>query len=128
MQIFAKMTVPVKFDEICLEIEFHVARDRDFYYDCLIGRNAVQHPDVAVVMDTSGCKVTCTRLNNISKPMNTDDKPSLPNSDPDFKQQTEMISHLDNTLQNKITEIFQKYPNILPSETNIGTVKTGEMT
>lgn len=60
--------------------------------------------------------------------MNTDDKPSLPNSDPDFKQQTEMISHLDNTLQNKITEIFQKYPNILPSETNIGTVKTGEMT
>ena len=123
LHIFGKVTVPVKFDDVCLEIEFHVARDKDFFYDCLIGRNAIQYPDIAVVIDFSGCRLTRTHLpepigviNQVSDSVNNE-----------FKQLRESISHLDSFLQTKIIQIFEKFPSVLPSPDNIGTVKTGEM-
>lgn len=123
LHIFGRITVPVKFDETCIEIEFNVARDSDFHYDCLIGRNIVHYPDISVVMDSTGCRVirnTSTVRIKIVNQIETciEDK---------LDQLSESIRHLDTTLQVKIQRIFEKYPSVLPSENNIGTVKTGEM-
>lgn len=123
LYIFAQVTAPVKFDDICLEIEFYVARDGDFYYDCLIGRNAIQYPDIAVILDSSGCRLTRTCL-PLSKCVINHVSNSL---DDEMVQLNESISHLDYNLQMKIKNVFEKFPSVLPLQNHIGTVKTGEM-
>lgn len=49
--------VTVQFDGLNLELDVYVARDCDLRYDLLIGRNAVQYPDVEIVTDAAGCRL-----------------------------------------------------------------------
>lgn len=123
LHIFGRITVPVQFDDTCIEIEFNVARNTDFRYDCLIGRNITQYPDISILMNSEGCKViqiessmTAGEVNQVESGVNDQGN-----------QLNESISHLETNLQSKIKALFEKYPAVLPSEDNIGTVKTGEM-
>lgn len=123
LHILGRITVPVRFDEICVEIEFNIARDSDFRYDCLIGRNIIQHPDISIIIDSNSCKVVRKRPLVADEAVNQIE-PSVISQ---FEQLNESIGHLDIDLQNKIKNLFEKYPLVLPSENNIGTVKTGAM-
>lgn len=121
--ISSKISLPVRFSNDHLEIEFCVANDSDCHYDCLIGRNAVQNPNVAIVLDFSGCRlerVNYTDSVNIISPPNTTDN--------HIQDLVELTSHLDISLQHKIRNIFDKFPKVMPNSNYISTVKTGEMT
>lgn len=121
--ISSKVSLPVKFNNNNLEIEFCVANDADCYYDCLIGRNAVQNSNVAIVLDSSGCKLEQL---NYTESVNT---VNVPNAIDDHVQDIlELTSHLDLNLQHKIINILTKFPKVLPNSNYISTVKTGEMT
>lgn len=59
LHIFAKLTIPAKFDDVCLGIEFYVTKDKEFSYDCLIGRNIIEeYSNITVVIDSLGCRIT----------------------------------------------------------------------
>lgn len=114
------ISVMVQFEGVGLELDLHVARDNDCHYDLLIGRNAIQHPDIEIIADASGCRLvrksiikTCLlpEVNAIFQSSNLDDLRSS-------------LQHLDIELQNKIINIFEKHPSVL-NET--GNVVTGEL-
>lgn len=115
--IFATVTVLVQFEEICLELEINVARDQDFKYDLLIGRNAVQYPDIGIITDFSGSRL-------FRKPIEAIMVVNLMTSLSDFSELTKQIEHLDYDLQTKIKNIFLKYPSVQDENS---TVKTGEL-
>lgn len=122
LHIFGKITVPVKINEICIEIEFKVARDSEFHYDCLIGRDIVQYSDISVVMDSMGCRVTRRATSLLTDVVNYTET-----STNELGLLDNLVYHLDIDLQNKIKTIFDKFPLVIPSEHNIGTVKTGSL-
>lgn len=111
------ITVIVQFDSMCLELDVHVVRDCDIRYDLLIGRNAVEYPDIEILTDSSGC-----RLVRKSVEIKTEVNFISLMSELDILRTK--IEHLSLELQNKIKSIFNKYPSVL-DET--GTVKTGEL-
>ncbi|CAB3251765.1 unnamed protein product [Arctia plantaginis] len=57
LNTYGKITVPVRFDDVCIELELHVVTDDNFAYDCLIGQDAVNYADIAIVTDISGTKI-----------------------------------------------------------------------
>lgn len=118
----AKISVPVRFENVALQLELYVVKDNDFNFDCIIGANAVQYPDVAIVSN-------CMRTTIVQVPPSSIDfkKPvinSIEVGEPDLSS---FINHLDRNLQKQIKDIFLKYPSVISSE-NIGTVQTGELT
>jgi transposase InsO family protein len=117
IHIFAMISVVVKFDDVCIELDIHVARDCDVRYDLLIGRNAVKYPDIEIVTDLSGSRL-------VRKPVSTKTEVNLATSASDLSELTSRLEHLDDNLQEQVKQMFQKYPSVL-AET--GTVKTGEL-
>lgn len=120
MKVFAKITVPVKFDELCIELDIFVITDTDFEYGLLIGRNAIQHPDIALVTDYLGSRLVRKSITKSSYNVNLIQNVNL-NS---IMELSGAINSLDHQLQDRIRAIFQKYPSVLD---NIGHVKTGEL-
>lgn len=119
LYVFAMITVPVKFSEVCLELDLYVVSDLKFIYDCIIGRNVVQHPDIAIVSDCSGTKLIRKEYFPISCVY--DEQNSIA-ADLSF-----CISHLNPDIQLHIKNIFHKYPSVLPCSGNTSTVNTGEL-
>lgn len=107
----------VQFQEVCLELDIHVVRDNDFQYNLLIGRNAVQYPDVQIVTDSLGSQL-------FRKPVQTKTEVNVLTDISELNELTSKIEHLDLELQEKLRKNFQKYPSVL-DETS--TVKTGEL-
>lgn len=124
LHVFAKVNVPVQFNDLSINLELYVAKDEDFRYDCIIGRNVIQNSNVAVVLDSSGTKLV--KLKN--KPdlfIGSFKKQSIPSVD--SKYLAEALGHLEASLQNSIITILQKYPSILPSDDHISTVTTCQL-
>jgi hypothetical protein len=122
VHIFATLTIPVRFQELCIELDVHVARDSDFSYDFLIGLNAVQHNDIEIIVDQCGCRLARKCLPGLDNKVNT---MIIQNG-----SSTELLSkieHLQEHLQTKISVIFEKYHAVLYSPDNVRTVKTGEL-
>lgn len=115
--VFAIITVLVQFNEVCIELDIHVVRDYDFQYNLLIGRNAVQYPDIQIVTDSFGSRL-------FRKTVQTGTEVNMVNNMSELTNLTSKIEHLDLELQIKIRKIFQEYPSVL-DETS--TVKTGEL-
>lgn len=118
IHIFAIVTVPVKFNEVCLELDLYVARDQDFCYDLLIGRNAVKYPDIEIITDSSGCRFVRKHIESKT------DKVNLICSQAELLELNLNLDHLDCDLQQKIKQIFEKFPSVLGE---MGVVKTGEL-
>lgn len=114
IHIFALITEIVQFEGLALELDINVVRDDAFCYDLLIGRNAVSFPDIEIITDSEGCRLSrklCAPLaevNLVSEPC----------------ELISRIDHLPVDLQDKIINIFEKYPLVL-GET--GSVQTGEL-
>lgn len=125
LHVSSKILVPVRFEDVCLELEMYVARDCDFQYDCIIGRNAVQFPDIKIVTDSSGSKLTRIPTSDQNCPIVC--AVDLTTTVSNMSILTDKICHLDKDLQKQIHDIFQKYPSVLPSPDSISTVKTGEL-
>lgn len=113
--------MPVKSADLCIELDIYVVRDNDCRYDLLIGRNAVQFPDIEIVTDALGSRLvrkeiptSKTEINFIENFRNSGQLPEL----------YATLAHLDNDLQDKIKAIFQKYPSVFDV---VGNVKTGEL-
>lgn len=118
--MFAKITAPVKVNELCIELDIFVIEDANFEYDLLIGRNAIQHPDIILVTDYLGSRLVRKSVTKSSFNVNLIQK-----DDQHFVMElASAISHLDQKLQDEIKAIFKKYPSILD---DIGHVKTGEL-
>lgn len=120
LHAFAKILVPVRFEEVCLELEVYVVRDSELHYDCIIGRNAVQYPDIAIVSDVNGSRLV--RLPSSSKMQSHIN--AFHNHQADI---SEALSHLEPSLQQNIINIFDKYPSVLSRSGKLSTVETGEL-
>lgn len=123
LHIFALITVIVEFEGLHLELDAHVARDTDFHYDFLIGRNAVQYPDIAIVTDSAGCRITRTtefQLENFINELSYTEVNPL-------DELAAGIEHLDDDLQIQVKKVFEEFPSVLPLPGSISTVKTGEL-
>ncbi|KAF9410713.1 hypothetical protein HW555_010282 [Spodoptera exigua] len=55
----------VRFDDLCIELDIFVVKDTDCSYDLLIGRNAIQHPDIEIVTDSLGSRLYPSVLESI---------------------------------------------------------------
>ena len=112
--------VPVIFDDLRIELDIFVVSDIDCSYELLIGRNAIQHSDIEIVTDSLGSRLRRKSvpersfLNMLQKHCHGDS----------FSELSFIMAHLDDSLQNKIKAIFQKYPSVLEA---IGSVKTSEL-
>lgn len=113
---FGKITVPVHFNDVCIELDLNVVSN-DFVYDCIIGQDVVKYADIAIITDTSGTKLVRKNIVNLSK-NNLENNQNL---------LSESVQNLDKKLQDKIITIFDKYPRILPTEDYIGNVNTGKL-
>lgn len=117
LQVFAKIKIPVKFEDFCIRLDVFVVKDSDFCYDLLIGRNAIQHPDLEIVTNHLGSRLVRKHITTSGSDINIIwDDPS--------SELSSKISHLDNVTQGSISAIFLKYPSVLNSN---GHVKTGEL-
>lgn len=94
LHVFAVITVPVQFKEICLELDIYVARDSNFYHDLIIGINAVEFPDVEIITDSCGSRLV--RKSNLEKTQELNIISTLPEP---FELN---IGHLSNELQEKV--------------------------
>lgn len=122
VHIFATITAPVKFEDVCIELDLYVARDVDFRYDLLIGRNITKYPDISIVMNSAGCKIQRIHL-----PYTDEANMAEFDENDAIADLHTKIAHLDSELQDKICEVFNKHPNVLASPNHIGNVKTGEL-
>lgn len=92
-------------------------RDSDFQYDLLIGRNAIQYPDIELITDMTGSRL-------VRKYVQTEKCVNFFSDSTDLSVLLSKIEHLDSNIQECIMDIFQKYPSVLHQS---GTVKTGEL-
>lgn len=122
IHISAIITVPVKFEDVCIELDLHVARDQDFPYELLIGRNVVSHPDIQITVDSEGCRLAWKELASAATIYLANDNPYHA-----FDELQSCIQNLDTNLQESIIKIFKKHPNVLPTPTHIGNVQTGQL-
>lgn len=122
---FAKILVPIQFDDVCLELDLYVVEDFNFPCDCIIGKNAIQLPDIAIVSDSKGSRLIRTPLPpSVTHHVNMIQCASTEN---DFANLTNSIKNLDPSLQQNIMSIFKKYPSVLPSQNVTSTVTTGQL-
>lgn len=93
--VFAIISVIVQFEGVCLELDINVVGDNILRYDLLIGRNAVNYPDIEIITDSSGCRLS-RKLCEISPEVN------LVSSLFESSELTSKIEHLSVDLQEKI--------------------------
>lgn len=122
LQGFAKIKVPVRFQDLCIELVIFVVRDTDCHYDLIIGRDCVRYPGIEIVTDSLGSHLVQKRLPISNLEINSLNIESISNQ---FSELSTAIAHLDTDLQDKIEAIFQKYPSVLEP---VGNVRTGELT
>jgi hypothetical protein len=121
LNVFAMIKVPVKSNDVCIELDIYVVRDDSCRYDLLIGRNAVQHSDIEIITDALGSRLVRKTLPTSNSEVN------LVESVDDIQHVSELsstLAHLDNHLQDKVKAIFQKYPSVFDV---VGNVKRGEL-
>lgn len=121
LDVFAKIKAPVKFDDLCIELDIFVIKDSDCRYDLLIGRNAVQYPDIEMVTDSFGSRLVRRVLPSPNLEVNSLQEDSVSGQ---LSELTASTAHLDDDLQDKIKAIFLKYPSVFEV---IGNVNTGEL-
>lgn len=122
LEISGKITVPVRFDNIFIELDLFVVNDQTINYNLLIGRNAVEYPDIEIITDCEGSKIQRKTPNNVNLHVNT-----LLQLDYCNIQMAELKSkliHLEGNLQNQIIDIFERHIAIL---NKTGSVTTGEL-
>ncbi|KAH9641258.1 hypothetical protein HF086_016431 [Spodoptera exigua] len=66
---FGKITVPVRFNDVCIELDLNVVSN-DFVYDCIIGQDVVKYADIAIITDTSGTKLVRKNIVNLNRATN----------------------------------------------------------
>lgn len=71
LKVFGKITVPVRFEDVHVELDIFVVKDKDFNYDLLIGRNAVEHSDLEIVTDTKGSKIRRKQFDKVGLCINS---------------------------------------------------------
>lgn len=109
VHIYATITVPVRFEDICIELDIQVVRDDDLKYDLVIGRNALNHPDIELTVDSNSC--TLTRKREVHRDILKINL--IYDSLKDVLAELRCyIQHLDLNLKDKIISIFEKYPNV----------------
>lgn len=118
LNVFARIKVPVQFNDVCIELDLLVAKDTDLRYNLLIGRNVIEYPDIELVTDSNGC-ILRRKYYLGQATVNTVDIVSSPLSD-----LINNINSLDQRLQDEIVAIFQNYPCVL---NKVGTIATGEL-
>lgn len=121
LDVFSKITVPVRTDDLCIELDIYVVKDQGCRYDLLIGRNAVQFPDIEIVTDALGSHLVRKKLSASNPEVNLVE--NVDNSD-QLQHLSATLSHLDKSLQGKVEAIFQKYPSVFDM---VGNVKTGKL-
>lgn len=109
-----KITAPVKFENICLKLQLLVVKDKDLSYDCIIGQDAVKQPNISIVTDCKGTRLVQTPIINAVTNSTTD--PLLV-----------ALQNLEQPLKNNVKRIFDKYPQVLPTDDKIGNVNTGSL-
>lgn len=114
------ITVPVRFDDVCIEMDVCVVKDDLFNYDFLVGRNAIQRPDIEVITDFNGSKLVNKKISDSILNVNS----MIQDDSNMIMELTSKLSNLDKNLQDQVTSIFQKHLSVL---SNIGSVKTGEL-
>lgn len=118
LHVFAKINVPVQCRDLIIDIEFYVARDNDFHYDCIIGRDAVvKQPNVAIVLDSVSSKLV--QIDKYTPQLVISSLRTQVNSFKDLNSLKIALGHLDAS--------FQKYPYIFPTVNNVSTVSTGQL-
>lgn len=119
IHVIAMTTFIVRSNNINIELDAYVARDSDFNLDFLIGRNVVDHPDIEIITNHDGCKlsrkITLSNVYLVS---------SIETEDSHISELRGNIAHLNDDLQKQIIALFRKYPNVL---NELGTVLTGEL-
>lgn len=123
LEVSGMITVPVRFDDIYIELDLFIVDDKKIDYNLVIGRNIVEHSDVEIITDCKGSRIRRKKLDDIVLHVNM-----LLDQNYSNVQLTELkskLSHLDIELQQQIIKIFEKHITIL-NET--GTVTTGELT
>lgn len=118
LNTFGKITVLVRFDDVCIELDLHVIDDDKFAYDCIIGQDVVKYADIAIITDVSGTKLIRKKLNCLTEC-------KIDKSQKDIL--LEQIKNLDSDLQTKIKDVFDRYHQVLPTESFIGNVNTGKL-
>lgn len=120
--MFGKITTPVRFEDVYIELDIFVVKDKHFNYDLLIGRNAVEYQDIEIITDIEGSRIRRKRVDGVDLCVN-----SVQIEDNLESQITELISkidHLDVDIQGKIIDIFQRHNAVLRKS---GSVTTGEL-
>lgn len=95
--------LPVQFDEICLELDIYVARDSNFYHDLVIGRNAVEFPDIEIITDSSGSRLIRKSIRQKIQQINT---VSILH---ELMELNPKIEHLNYDIQKRVKDIFRKF-------------------
>lgn len=114
---FAMITVVIQCEGVSIELDVHVVRDYDFHYNLLIGRNAVNYPDIEIITNSLGSRFS-------RKTLEVKVEVNVCTTSTELRELTSKIEHLDSALQEKIINIFTKYPSVLDETSN---VKTGEL-
>lgn len=126
LHVFAKVNVPVQYQDLFIDIEFYVAADNDFHYDCIIGRDAVaKQPNVAIVLDSVSTKLV--QIDKYTPQLVIGSLRTQLISCKDINSLKIALGHLDASLQSSVINIFQKYPYIFPMANNISRVTTGQL-
>lgn len=113
-------TIPVRFDDVCIEIDVFVVKDEYFNYDFLIGRNAIQFPEIEIITDINGSKLVHKQSSKIQLNISCISK----NENDIILELRSKLENLDENLQGKVINIFQKHLNVL---CDVGSVNTGEL-
>ncbi|CAK1549738.1 unnamed protein product [Leptosia nina] len=123
LDICGKITVPVRFEDLYIELDILVVKDKKFNYDLLIGQNAVEYQDIEIITDTKGSKIRRKVIDSTKLCVNSVETHNTFTSK--LGELLSMIDHLDVDLQTRIINIFKNHETCLH---NSGSVSTGELT
>lgn len=85
----------------------------------------MQHPDITIITNTTGSKLV--RNPTLKSQNHTINAITTCSLDTQMLILSDLIKELDTPLQQKIEQIFKKYPAILPTPGKISTVKTANL-
>lgn len=71
MIVCGKINVPVRFDDIYIELDLFVVKDGTMSYNIIIGRNAIEHTNVEIITDCEGSRIRRKILKGLDLQVNT---------------------------------------------------------
>lgn len=122
MEVTGKITVPVRFDDINIELDLFVVNDQKINFNILIGRNAVEYPDIEIITDCEGSRIRRKIPDNVDLHVNT--LLQLDYCNVQMDELKSKIIHLEENFQKQIIDIFERHITIL---NKTGSVTTGEL-